>query len=80
MIIAGGVIVFAYLVIQGLDEVAHLERGMIELRLPSGASAYLRRQAYFGKPAEVYLSANSDFCAPYARNHSSGTPLPESSR
>jgi hypothetical protein len=34
MIIAGGVIVFAYLVIQGLDEVAHLERGMIELRLP----------------------------------------------
>lgn len=63
---AGG---FAYLVSRGLNEVAHLEPGMVTLRLPSGATAYVRRQSYFGKPAEVYLSASPNFCAPYSRSH-----------
>lgn len=63
---AGG---FAYLVSRGLNEVAHLEPGMVTLQLPSGATAYVRRQSYFGKPAEVYLSASPDFCAPYSRSH-----------
>ena len=62
---AGG---FAYLVSRGLNEVAHLEPGMVTLRLPSGATAYVRRQSYFGKPAEVYLSASPNFCAPYSRS------------
>jgi len=63
---AGG---FAYLAWRGLDEVAHLEPGMVTLHFPSGATAYVRRQSYFGKPAEVYLSASPDFCAPYSRSH-----------
>ena len=63
---AGG---FAYLVWRGLNEVAHLEPGMITLQLPSGATAYVRRQAFFGKPADVYLSASPNFCAPYDRSH-----------
>ncbi len=63
---AGG---FAYLVSRGLNEVAHLEPGMVTLQLPSGATAYVRRQSFFGKPAEVYLSASPDFCAPYSRSH-----------
>ena len=63
---AGG---FAYFVFRGLTEVAQLELGMVTLHLPSGATAYVRRQALFGKPAEVYLSASADFCAPYDRLH-----------
>lgn len=63
---AGG---FGYFVWRGLNEVAHLEPGMAALRLPSGATAYVRRQSIFGKPAEVYLSASADFCAPYDRSH-----------
>jgi hypothetical protein len=62
--VAAGIIGAAYWVWSGLNKVATLEPGMIELRLPSGAIEYLRRQAYFGKPAEVYISANPDFCAP----------------
>ncbi|HEX3469864.1 MAG TPA: hypothetical protein VHT28_01655 [Silvibacterium sp.] len=42
---------------------------MITLQLPSGATAYVRRQAFFGKPADVYLSASPNFCAPYDRSH-----------
>jgi hypothetical protein len=42
---------------------------MVELHLPSGATAYVRRQSLFGKPADVYLSASADFCAPYDRSH-----------
>ena len=68
-IVAVGVIGAAYLVWSGLNAVATLEPGMIELHLPSGATAYLRRQAYFGKPAVVYISANPSFCAPYDRWH-----------
>jgi hypothetical protein len=63
---AGG---FAYWVWRGLNEVAHLEPGMVTLHLPSGATAYVRRQSILGKPAEVYLSASGDFCAPYDRSH-----------
>lgn len=63
---AGG---FAYLVRRGLIEVAHLEQGMITLQLPSGATAYVRRQSFFGMPADVYLSASPDFCAPYDRSN-----------
>jgi hypothetical protein len=60
---------FAYLVWRGVNEVAHLTPGMVTLHLPSGATAYVRRQSFFGKPAEVYLSASDDFCAPYDRSH-----------
>lgn len=60
---------FAYLVWQGLNQVANLEPGMVTLQLPSGATAYVRRQSFFGKPAEVYLSASPNFCAPYDRSH-----------
>ena len=67
--VAAGMIGAAYWVLSGLNKVATLEPGMTELRLPSGAIAYLRRQAYFGKPAEVYISANPDFCAPFDRGH-----------
>ena len=42
---------------------------MVTLHLPSGATAYVRRQSLFGKPAEVYLSGSADFCAPYDRSH-----------
>jgi len=60
---------FAYFVWRGLNEVAHLEPGMVMLHLPSGATAYVRRQSRFRKPAEVYLSASGDFCAPYDQSH-----------
>jgi hypothetical protein len=60
---------FAFFVWRGLNEVAHLEPGMVTLHLPSGATAYVRRQSLFGKPADVYLSASADFCAPYDRSH-----------
>jgi len=63
---AGG---FTYWVWRGLDDVTHLAPGMVTLRLPSGATAYIRRWSFFGKPAEVYLSASEDFCAPYDRSH-----------
>jgi hypothetical protein len=59
---------FAYWVWRGLNDVAHLEPGMVTLRLPSGGTAYVRRQSLFGKPAEVYLSESADFCAPYDRS------------
>lgn len=68
-VIVVGVGGLAYFLWQGLNEVAHLEPGMIALQLPSGATAYVRRQAFFGKPANVYLSASADFCAPYDRSH-----------
>jgi hypothetical protein len=64
-----GIVSFGYLVWHGLNKVATLEPGMIALRLPSGATAYLRRQAYSGKPAEVYISHDGDFCAPYDSSH-----------
>jgi len=60
---------FAFFVWRGLNEVADLEPGMVALHLPSGATAYVRRQSLGGKPAEVYLSASADFCAPYDRSH-----------
>jgi hypothetical protein len=68
-LVAAGIVGLAYLVWSGLNAVATLEPGMIELHLPSGATAYLRRQAYFGKSAVVYISANPSFCAPYDRWH-----------
>lgn len=69
VIVVVGILSLGYLVWHGLNEVATLEPGMIALRLPSGATAYLRRQAYSGKPAEVYISQNGDFCAPYDSSH-----------
>ncbi|MGA7886825.1 MAG: hypothetical protein WCA44_13855 [Acidobacteriaceae bacterium] len=54
---------------RAMDAMTSLQPGMVVLHLPSGATAYLRRQAYFGKSAEVYLSSNGDFCAPYDRWH-----------
>ena len=69
IVVAAGFAIFGYRVWLGLEEVASLEPGMIALQLPSGATAYLRRQAYLGKPAEVYLSANGDYCASYDRWH-----------
>jgi hypothetical protein len=68
-VIVAGVGGFAYFVWRGVNEVAHLEPGMVTLHLPSGATAYVRRQSSFGKPAEVYLSASGDFCASYDRSH-----------
>ena len=68
VIMAGGACL-AYLVWRGLNEVAHLEPGMVTLHLPGGATAYVRRQSLFRKPAEVYLSESADFCAPYDRSH-----------
>jgi hypothetical protein len=60
---------FAYLVSRGLDQVAHLKPGMVTLQLPSGATVYVRRQSFAGKPAAVYLSESPSFCAPYDRSH-----------
>jgi hypothetical protein len=68
-LVAAGIIGVAYWVWSGLNAAATLEPGMLELHLPSGTIAYLRRQAYFGKPSEVYISANPDFCAPYDWKH-----------
>jgi hypothetical protein len=68
VIVAGGA-GFAYLVWRGLNEVTHLEPGMVTLHLPSGGTAYVRRQSLFGKPAAVYLSESADYCAPYDRSH-----------
>ena len=68
VIVAGGA-GFAYWVWRGLNGVANLEPGMVALHLPSGGTAYVRRQSLFGKPAEVYLSESADFCAPYDRSH-----------
>jgi hypothetical protein len=67
LIVAGIVfwIVIGGMIVHGLNEVASLEPGMIELHFPSGAIAYLRRQAYFGKPSDLYLSASGDFCKPF---------------
>ena len=69
ILVAVGIVCAAYLVWSGLNAVATLEPGMVELHLPSGPTVYLRRQAYSGKPAEVYISSNPDFCAPYDRKH-----------
>lgn len=69
LLVVVGIVCAAYWVWSGLNAVATLEPGMVELNLPSGAPAYLRRQAYSGKPAEVYISSNPDFCAPYDRWH-----------
>jgi hypothetical protein len=74
-LVTASVVGVGYWVWSGLNAVATLEPGMIELRLPSGAVAYLRRQAYFGKPAVVYISANPSFCAPYDRWHDYKLPL-----
>jgi hypothetical protein len=68
-VVLAGAGVFAYLVSRGLDQVAHLEPGMVTIQLPSGVTVYVRRQSFFRKPAEVYLAASPDFCAPYDRSH-----------
>ena len=64
-----GVLAFALLVWRGLNRVAHMQPGMVTLQLPSGATVCVRRQSFFGKPAQVYFSASPSFCAPYDRSH-----------
>lgn len=69
ILIAVGVVAAVCWVWRGLSAAASLQPGMVVLHLPSGATAYLRRQSYFDKPAVVYISSNGDFCAPYDRWH-----------
>ena len=66
ILLAVGVVAWVW---RGLSAAASLQPGMVVLHLPSGATAYLRRQSYFDKPAKVYITSNSDFCAPYDRWH-----------
>ena len=68
VIVTGGAGV-AFWIWRGLNEAANLEPGMVTLHLPSGGTAYVRRQSLYGKPAEVYLSDSAEFCAPYDRSH-----------
>jgi hypothetical protein len=67
--ILAGVALIVFRLVYVINGVASLQPGMVELHLPSGATAYLRRQAYFNKPADVYVSANGDFCKPFDRWH-----------
>ena len=75
IVLVVGLVIFACVALIGfwlvyaLNGVASLQPGMIELHLPSGATAYLRRQAVFNKPADVYISASDDFCKPFDRWH-----------
>src|SRR5258707_15404024 len=69
LVIFAGVALIGFWLFYALNGVASLQPGMIELHLPSGATAYLRRQAYFNKPADVYVSASDDFCKPFDRWH-----------
>lgn len=69
-LVAIGAITAAYTwLLRAGEEMTSLRPGMVVLHLPSGATAYLRRQAHSGKQAEVYISSNGDFCAPYDRWH-----------
>jgi hypothetical protein len=72
---AAGFIGVAYWVWSGMNALASLQPGMVALNLPSGVTAYLRRQAYSGKPAVIYISANPSFCAPYDRYRDYKLPL-----
>jgi len=65
LLIVAGLALIGFWLVHALNGVASLEPGMVELRLPSGATAYVRRQAYFNKPADVYISASADFCKPF---------------
>jgi hypothetical protein len=38
---------------------------MTSISLPSGATVWLRRQAYAHTPEHLYLSENPSYCAPY---------------
>jgi hypothetical protein len=50
---------------------------MIQVHLPPGATASIRRQSYFSKPPELYISQSSDFCQPYdsAHNYKLSDPI-----
>jgi hypothetical protein len=69
LVIFAGVALIGFWLSYALNGMASLQPGMIELHLPSGATAYLRRQAVFNKPADVYISASDDFCKPFDRWH-----------
>jgi hypothetical protein len=69
LVIFAGVALIGFWLFYALNGMASLQPGMIELHLPSGATAYLRRQAVFNKPADVYISASDDFCKPFDRWH-----------
>jgi hypothetical protein len=64
-----GVGLYAYFLVHGINGLTSLQPGMIQVHLPSGATASIRRQSYFGKPAELYISQSSDFCQPYDSAH-----------
>lgn len=69
LLILASVALIGFWLSYAINGVTSLEPGMIELHLPSGATAYLRRQSYFNKPADVYVSASDDFCKPFDRWH-----------
>ena len=69
LLIVAGVALIGFWLVHALNAAASLQPGMVELRLPSGVTAYLRRQAYFNKSADVYISASGDFCKPFDRWH-----------
>ena len=76
LLLLAGVALFGFWLVHALNGMASLEPGMIELHLPSGATAYVRRQAYFNKPADVYISGNNNFCKPSSRLHDYKLPEP----
>ncbi len=64
-----GAVLFGFYIYRGMEQMGNWEVGMQEIRLPSGATAYLRRQADYPADGELYLSENSDYCAPYDSWH-----------
>jgi len=68
-VVAIGFLFLGFGLFHELNGMAYWEMGIVELRLPSGALAYVHRQTYGGGPEELYLSENSDYCAPYNSWH-----------
>ncbi len=64
-----GAVLLGFYIDRGMEQMGNWEVGMQEIRLPSGATAYLRRQADYPDDGELYLSENSDYCAPYNSWH-----------
>jgi hypothetical protein len=64
-VLALGFMFLGFELVHDLNGMGYWEMGIVELDLPSGAAAYVHRQTYGGGPEELYLSENSDYCAPY---------------